>query len=214
MRIGILGSGGVAKTLGGKLAGGGHEVKLGSRDPGKLAEWVAGAGGGASAGSFAEAAAHGEAVFNCTNGAGSLDALRLAGDASLRDQILVDVANPLDFSRGMPPTLTVVNTDSLGEQIQRALPQTRVVKALNTVNASVMIAPEAVAGGDHHLPICGNDAAAKAEVTAWLRDWFGWRHVLDLGDITAARGMEMWLPLWLRLWGALGTPSFNLKIVR
>ena len=214
MRIGILGSGGVAKTLGGKLAGGGHEVKLGSRDPGKLAEWVAGAGGGASAGSFAEAAAYGEVVLNATAGVASLAALELAGAANLDGKVLVDIANPLDFSRGMPPTLTVVNTDSLGEQIQRALPRARVVKALNTVNASVMIAPESVAGGDHHLPICGNDAAAKAEVTEWLRDWFGWRHVLDLGDITAARGMEMWLPLWLRLWGALGTPSFNLKLVR
>jgi predicted dinucleotide-binding enzyme len=214
MKIGIVGSGGVAKTLGGKLAAIGHEVKLGSRQPEKLKDWVAGAPGKASAGSFAEAAAYGEVVLNATAGAASLEALGTAGEANLAGKILIDVANPLDFSRGMPPALTVANTDSLGEQIQRAFPRTRVVKALNTVNAVVMIDPQAVAGGEHHLPICGNDAAAKAQVTEWLQAWFGWKHVLDLGDVTASRGMEMWLPLWLRLWGALGTPRFNLRLVQ
>lgn len=214
MRIGILGSGGVAKTLGGKLAAIGLDVKLGSREPAKLSGWLAGVEGTASAGSFADAAAHGEAVINATAGTGSLEALGLAGEANLAGKVLIDVANPLDFSRGMPPALTVVNTDSLGEQIQRAFPRARVVKALNTVNASVMIAPEAVGGGEHHLFLCGNDLAAKAQVTAWLAAWFGWKHLLDLGDITAARGMEMWLPLWLRLWGALGTPAFNVRVVR
>ena len=214
MKIGIVGSGGVARTLGGKLASLGHEVKLGSRSPEKLADWLAGAGANASAGSFAEAAAHGEVVLNATAGVASLQALGAAGEANLEGKILIDVANPLDFSRGMPPTLTVANTDSLGEQIQRAFPRTRVVKALNTVNAVVMIDPQAVAGGEHHLPICGNDAAAKAQVAEWLEAWFGWKHILDLGDITASRGQEMWLPLWLRLMGALGTPRFNLRIVQ
>jgi predicted dinucleotide-binding enzyme len=214
MKIGILGSGNVAKTLGGKLVSVGHEVKLGSRSPEKLADWAAGAGGGASAGSFAEAAAHGEVVVNATAGTGSLAALGLAGEDNLAGKVLIDVANPLDFSRGMPPSLTVVNTDSLGEQVQRAFPRARVVKALNTVNVSVMVAPEAVAGGDHHLFLCGNDAEARAQVAGWLGEWFGWKHVLDLGDLTAARGMEMWLPLWVRLWGALGTPAFNVRIVR
>ncbi len=114
----------------------------------------------------------------------------------------------------MPPTLTIVNTDSLGETLQRAFPETFVVKALNTINCDVMIAPESVGGGDHHLFICGNDAAAKQRVTTWVKEWFGWRHILDLGDISAARGTEMYLMLWLRLWGAVGTPHLNVKVVK
>jgi predicted dinucleotide-binding enzyme len=213
MRIGILGSGPVGQTIGTKLVELGHDVVIGTRDPGKLREWLARVGGGARAGSFADAAAHGELLFNCTAGAGSLEALRLAGASHLDGKVLVDVANPLDFSRGAPPTLAVCNTDSLGEQIQRAFPGVRVVKALNTMNASVMTDPQALAGGDHHVFVCGNDAGAKAQVVALLRA-FGWREVLDLGDITAARATEMLLPIWLRLWEALGTPRFNFKIVR
>ena len=124
----------------------------------------------------------------------------------------MDVANPLDFSKGVPPTLTVVNTDSLGEQIQRAFPQARVVKALNTVNADVMVEPSLVPG-DHDTFVCGDDAAAKETVTALLRD-FGWKHVIDLGGIGSARGTEMLLALWVRLMGALGTAQFNFKVVR
>lgn len=127
---------------------------------------------------------------------------------------MLDVANPLDFSRGMPPTLTVCNTDSLAEQLQAAFPRLRVVKTLNTTNAMVMVNPGTVAGGDHSLFVCGNDAQAKASVTGWLGEWFGWRDVIDLGDVTAARGAEMILPIWIRLWGALGTPMFNFKIAR
>jgi predicted dinucleotide-binding enzyme len=114
----------------------------------------------------------------------------------------------------MPPSLTVCNTDSLGEQIQRAFPAARVVKALNTVNAQVMVDPAGVGGGDHDLFVCGDDAEAKRQVTDWLGEWFGWRNVVDLGDISTARGTEMLLPLWVRLWAALGTPRFNLKVVR
>jgi predicted dinucleotide-binding enzyme len=125
----------------------------------------------------------------------------------------VDVANPLDFSRGMPPTLfTAAAGDSLGERIQNELPQTRVVKALNTVNASVMTDPSRVRG-QSDLFLCGNDADAKGRVTALLRE-FGWQSVIDLGDITGARGTEAYLLLWLRLWGALGTVDFNVRVVR
>src|SRR5262249_53192163 len=148
MNIGIIGSGGVAKTLGGALAARGHDVMLGTREPGKLAEWIA-ANRGASAGTNAEAAAHGELVINATAGTGSLEALAAAGAANLDGKVLIDVSNPLDFSKGMPPTMTVCNTDSVGEQIQRAYPRALVVKALNTVNQEVMIAPKTVAGGDH-----------------------------------------------------------------
>ena len=172
-------------------------------------------GGKAQIGTFADAAAFGEIVFDCTNGANSLAALRQAGANNLRGKILVHVGNPLDASKGMPPTLTVCNTDSLGEQVQREFPDVRVVKALNTVNCDIMIAPSRVPG-DHELFICGNDAAAKREVADRLCEWFGWKpgNIVDLGDITNARGTEMFLALWVRLWGVLGTPHFNIHVVR
>jgi predicted dinucleotide-binding enzyme len=147
------------------------------------------AGRGASRGTFADAASHGELVFNCTSGAGTLDALAAAGEENLRGKVLIDVANPLDFSKGMPPTLFVFGEDSLGEQLQRAFPETKVVKALNTVNCQVMVDPSRVPG-DHDIFVSGNDAAAKATVTEILRDWFGWKSAIDLGDMSAARGTE------------------------
>ena len=153
-------------------------------------------------------------VVNATSGAGSLDALRQAGEANLDGKVLVDVANPLDFSQGMPPSLSVSNTDCLGECIQREFPNARVVKTLNTVNASVMVNPGLVGGGDHTVFVSGNDPEAKALVTGLLTDGFGWRDVIDLGDITTARGAEMQMALWLRLMGSLGTPMFNFKVVR
>jgi predicted dinucleotide-binding enzyme len=178
-------------------------------------EWLRSAGGKAQTGTFADAAAFGEIVFDCTNGANSLLALRQAGASNLRGKILIQVGNPLDSSKGMPPTLTVCNTDSLGEQVQREFPEVRVVKALNTVNCEIMIAPSRLAG-EHHLFICGNDLTAKHEVTIRLSEWFGWNpaNILDLGDITNARGTEMFLALWVRLWGFLGTPHFNIRVVR
>src|SRR3954470_4467642 len=216
MKIGVLGTGIVGQTLGTKLAQLGHQVMMGSRKAGgeKARAWMKATGANASEGTFANAAAHGEIVFNCTSGMVSLDALKAAGAKNLDGKILIDVANPLDFSKGMPPTLTVSNTDSLGEQIQRAFPNARVVKALNTTNTLVMVNPAQVAGGDHDLFICGNDAAAKKRVSELLTRWFGWRAPIDLGDITAARGTEMILPIWLRLMGTLGTPMFNFKIAR
>jgi predicted dinucleotide-binding enzyme len=163
---------------------------------------------------FADAARFGEAIINATSGGGAMPALEGAGAEALGDKILLDVSNPLDFSKGFPPTLSVSNDDSLGEQIQRAFPRLRVVKTLNTLTAALMVNPAAVNGGDHTLFVSGNDADAKATVKRWLGEWYGWRDVIDLGDITTARGPEMWLPLWLRLMGALGTPMFQLKIVR
>ena len=215
MRVGVLGTGMVGQTIGTKLVDLGHEVTMGSRTAGneKAADWAAGAGEGAREGSFADAAAHGELVFNCTAGTASLDALRAAGEEELRGKVLVDVANPLDFSQGFPPFMSVVNTDSLGEQIQRALPGSRVVKTLNTVSADVMIEPQLVGGGDHHAFVSGNDPQAKEEVTSILRAWFGWKNILDLGDITTARGTEMLLALWVRLLGVHGNGMFNLKVV-
>jgi predicted dinucleotide-binding enzyme len=160
---------------------------------------------------FAEAATFGEVVFNCTKGDRSLDALRQAGAAALDGKVLVDVANPLDFSRGMPPSLAVCNTDSLGEQIQREFPRARVVKTLNTMNASVMVNPSLVPG-DHDVFVSGNDSAAKSLVRDILEKGFGWRSVVDLGDITTARGTEMLLPIWLRLWAVFKTPNINFHV--
>jgi 8-hydroxy-5-deazaflavin:NADPH oxidoreductase len=217
MRIAVLGTGMVGETIGSKLVALGHEVKMGSRSPDnpKARAWVAKAGGGASQGTFEEAARFGEIAFNCTAGTASIEALEAAGRENLAGKVLVDVANPLDFSAGMPPSLAIVNTDSLGEQIQRVFPETKVVKTLNTVNASVMVNPGAVPG-DHDLFVSGNDAAAKAQAIDILTGWFGWKreNVIDLGDISTARGTEMLLPLWLRLMFALGGPHFNFHVVR
>lgn len=212
MKIGVLGTGMVGEAIATALAAKGHDVKLGARSATneKAAAWARKSGG--SHGTFADAAAHGEIVFNCTRGDASLDALEAAGKDHLRGKVLVDVANPLDFSKGMPPMLFVSNDDSLGERIQRALPETKVVKTLNTVNANVMVDASRVPNTD--LFLSGNDAEAKALVTRILREDFGWRSVIDLGDITTARGTESYLPLWIRLWGALGTADFNVKVVR
>ncbi len=179
----------------------------------KAAEWVKANGAKASQGTFADAAASGEIVFNCTAGAASLEALKSASAKNLKGKVLIDIANPLDFSKGMPPALTVCNTDSLGEQIQRAFPDAKVVKTLNTMNCNLMVNPSLVPG-DHDVFICGNDAGAKAKVADILKNGFGWKSVIDLGDITGARGTEMILPIWLRLMGTLQTTSFNFKIAR
>jgi predicted dinucleotide-binding enzyme len=212
----VLGTGTVGATLASKLVALGHEVKMGSRTSGneKAVAWAETAGERASEGSFRDAASFGEIVVNATAGAASLEALGEAGAENLAGKVLVDVANPLDFSAGMPPTLTVCNDDSLGERIQRRFPEARVVKALNTVNATVMVNP-AIVPGSHTLFLCGDDAAAKLSVREVLES-FGWPHddVMDLGDITAARGTEMYLPLWLRLWQATGTGHLNVKVVR
>ena len=214
MRIAILGTGVVGTTIGAKLVQLGHDVKLGSRTANneKAAKWVAEIGAHASQGTFAEAASFGEIVFNCTSGEASLAALGAAGATNLAGKPLVDVANPLDFSKGMPPTLFICNTDSLAEQIQAAFPDAKVVKALNTMNAGVMVNPSLVPG-DHDVFISGNDAGAKAKVSELLRS-FGWKSIIDLGDISTARGTEMLLPIWLRLWGALKTPQINFHIAR
>ncbi len=214
MNIGIIGSGMVGQALATKLASLGHSVMIGTRDSSKLAEWLGQAEHPIAVGSFAETAAHGELVLNATAGGASLAALELAGVENLRGKILIDIANPLDFSQGMPPSLTIANTDSLGEQIQRAFPEVKVVKTLNTLAAPLMVNPGQLADGDHHIFVSGNDAEAKAQVSAFLKAEFGWKNIIDLGDISTARGTEMLLPVWVRLWGALGTPMFNFKIVR
>ena len=215
MNIGILGTGIVGQTIGTKLIQLGNDVMLGSRmsDNQKAVDWTKQNGARASHGTFEQAASHGNILFNCTAGAASLDALTRAGKGNLNGKILIDVANPLDFSHGMPPALSICNTDSLGEQIQKTFPELKVVKALNTMNCNLMVNPSLLKE-EHDVFMCGNSKEAKSEVAAMLREWFGWKSVIDLGDITAARGMEMILPIWLKLMGVLQTPNFNFKIVR
>jgi predicted dinucleotide-binding enzyme len=214
MQIGILGTGGVGQTIATALIGRGHTVRLGSRTATneKATEWVQKTGTGASQGTFADAAAFGEIVFNCTAGTAALEALQSASAANLDGKLLVDVSNPLDFSRGVPPTLAVCNTDSLAEQIQRTFPDAKVVKTLNTMTAPVMVNPSLVPG-EHDVFVSGNDADAKAKVSDLLRS-FGWRNIVDLGDISTARGTEMLLPLWLRLLSAFKSPMMNFHIAR
>src|SRR5512138_961699 len=212
MKMGVLGSGMVAQGLSARLAELGHNVVIGTREPDKLRGWQS-SNQRVLIGSFAETAAHGDMVFNATNGEDSLNALNMAGEVNLADKILVDVSNPLDFSNGFPPSLTVSGTDSLAEQIQRAFPNTRVVKTLNTVTARVMTHPLEVANGDHHVFLSGNDLDAKMQVTELLRS-FGWIHIFDLGDLSTARGTEAYMLLWLRLYGSMNTSMINIKVIK
>src|SRR5258706_15703567 len=226
MKIGLLGTGPVGQSVAAKLAEVGHQVFVGTRDPAAtLARTDNDRFGNPpfkvwrekhpkiEVGTFAQAAAHGELVVNATGGGVSIEVLEAAGAKNLTGKILVDISNPLDFSKGMPPSLSVCNTDSLAEQIQRAFPEAKVVKTLNTVNAFLMVAPRQLADGDHTIFMSGNDGEAKKTVSKLLES-FGWRDVVDLGDITTARGVEMILPIWVRLMGALKTPMFSFKLVR
>lgn len=220
MKIAVLGTGMVGRTLAARLADLGHDVTIGTRRP---QETLARTGDDAFAAwtpqnpavklaAFHDAASAAELIVNATNGGAALEVLSLAGTENLAGKVLVDIANPLDFSGGMPPTLFVKDTDSLGEQIQRAHPDALVVKTLNTLNASLMANPGRL-GEASTVFVSGNDAAAKATASGLLAE-MGHQDIIDLGDITTARGTEMLLPVWLRLWGALGTPEFNFKIVR
>ena len=211
MKIGVLGTGAAGNAIGGKLVELGHDVMMGARSATneKVVAFAQRTGG--KAGTFRDASAHGEIVFSCLRGDISLDVLT-AVSPELEGKILVDIANPLDFSKGAPPTLAITNTDSLGEVLQRGLPNTRVVKTLNTVNNAVMINPGMIKG-PHAVFVSGNDDAAKGRVKDILRS-FGWQQIVDLGDISSARGPEQYLPLWLRLWKNLGTADFNIAIVK
>ena len=216
MNIAVLGTGNVGNTIGSRLIEVGHTVMMGSRtsDNEKALAFVDKHNGKASAGTFADASAFGEIIFNCTVGVGSLEALKMAGENNLNGKIMVDVSNPLDFSKGMPPSLAVCNTNSLGEEIQKAYPEVKVVKALNTMWCGLMVNPAMLNGGEHSTFVCGNDAEAKETVKEILTS-FGWfeKNILDLGDITKARGTEMYLPLWLSIYGVTHNGAFNIKIV-
>lgn len=226
MKIGIFGTGVVGQTIAEKLSQLGHQVMIGTRNKEQtlakkdndafgrppFGEWNKN-NPQITLGTLSETASFGEFLVNAASGVGSIDALKMAGEKNLENKILLDIANPLDFSKGMPPSLTICNTDSLGEQIQNAFPKTKVVKSLNTLTAFLMVNPSLLPEPTNVF-VNGNDADAKAEVKNLLKS-FGWneKDIIDVGDITTARGTEQLLPIWVRLWGALQTPMFNFKIV-
>lgn len=217
LKVGVLGTGAVGDTIGSKLVELGHPVMMGSRTANneKALAFVSKNNDKAQAGTFADAAAFGEIIFNCTAGSGSIDALKMAGENNLNGKIIVDVSNPLDFTKGMPPSLFVSNTSSLGEEIQQAFPSAMVVKTFNTMWCGIMVNPGIVGGGDHNVFVSGNDANSKTLVKEIIKS-FGWNenNIVDLGGIITARGTEMYLPLWLSIFGSDRNGAFNIKIVR
>ncbi len=226
MRIGVLGTGIVGRSLAEGLARIGNDVSIGTRDVDSLmardepdqmgtppfASWR-GEHEDIGVAAFAEVGDGAELLVNATHGTASVAALTAAGAGTVDARIVIDVANPLDFSGGFPPSLWVTNTDSLGEQIQRAFPAARVVKAWNTMTAALMTHPEALADGDHTFVLCGDDEDAKTQVADFLRA-FGWRDIVDLGDITNARALEAYVIMWVRMFSALDSPMLNIKVVR
>lgn len=216
MNIGILGTGMVGKAIGTKLIKLGHSVKMGSRSAGneKALAWVSEQSGNASAGTFKEAAEFGEIVFICTSGRHTLDAIESAGKNNFTGKTVIDVSNPLDFSKGMPPFLIpeYSNTNSLGEEIQKSIPDANVVKSLNTVNCEIMVNPGKLKE-DTIIFVCGNNPDSKNIVSELLKT-FGWKEIIDLGDITSSRATEMIIPFWVKIMSTLNTSQFNFKIVK
>jgi 8-hydroxy-5-deazaflavin:NADPH oxidoreductase len=215
-KIAILGTGMVGKTIGSKLIALGYSVMMGSRNANNetATAWAAQHGDKASNGTFEDAARYGDIVFNCTKGDAALEVFRLAGLSHFDGKTVIDISNPLDFSKGMPPSLIPewTNTNSLGEELQKLVPAANIVKTLNMVNCEVMVDAKR-SGGDPTMFVSGNDPGAKAEAVGILRE-FGWNDVIDLGDISTARGTEMLLPIWLRTWMATGNGHFAFKIIR
>lgn len=220
MNIGVLGTGVVGETIATALTEKGHNVRMGSRSATneKAAEWVKRSNKHATQGDFNDAASFGEIVFLCLNGGHALDAVRSVDGSNVAGKIVIDVTNPLDFTKGMPPQLLegLSNSNSLGEEIQKAWPSAKVVKTFNTVNCNVMVNPKLVNGGDHTMFVCGNDADAKNKVKHFLVDTFGWKpdNLLDMGGIQSSRVTEAYVPFWVSMMQAVGSPMFSIKVVK
>jgi 8-hydroxy-5-deazaflavin:NADPH oxidoreductase len=227
MKIAVLGTGMVGQALAAALVEKGHKVMIGTRDVAMSMASTAPNGFGMpafgewykahkdiSVGTFKDAAAFGELIINASNGSSSLDTLKLAKLESVGNKTLLDVANDLDFSKGMPPRSGATDApgSSIAEKIQAAYPNIHVVKSLNTMSAFVMVNP-AVVPGDSTVFLSGDNADAKKQVHAILAS-FGWTDILDLGGIATARGVEMLMPIWLSIFGTFGKPAYNFKIVR
>ncbi|MEM9342065.1 MAG: NAD(P)-binding domain-containing protein [Pseudomonadota bacterium] len=216
MKYAVLGTGIVGHTLATKLASLGHEVRMGARADGneKAVAWADANGEHAGQGAFSDVAAWADRVIFAVNGANIVEVADAVTDAAVAGKTVIDVTNPLDGSKGMPPTLVpeLSNTNSAGEALQARLPSARVVKTLNTMNHQIMVDPSRVQG-EHDVFLCGDDDDAKKDVVAMLAE-FGWTDPVDLGPLAAARGMEGLMPFWLRMWGAVGNADFNYRIVR
>jgi 8-hydroxy-5-deazaflavin:NADPH oxidoreductase len=217
VKVGVVGSGDVGKRLAGGFASRGHEVILGTRKPDnpELKKWAASVKGKGKVtlGSFADAARQGQLVVLAVNGGAALEALDGAGKDNLSGKVLIDVTNPLDFSKGMPPSLLVGTTDSNAERIQHAVPSAKVVKAFNTVGNGQMVDPHVKGQPRLEMLIAGNDAAAKKQVTEILQS-FGWAGALDVGGIEGARWLEALVPLWVRVSEPLHTYSHVFVVAR
>jgi 8-hydroxy-5-deazaflavin:NADPH oxidoreductase len=213
MKIGILGTGEVGQALGHGLISIGYEVKMGSREAGgeKARAWVARVGKGASEGTFAEAAAFGEMAVLATLWSGTENVIRLADPTNLAGKIVIDATNPLLFAPNAPPSLALGHTDSGGEQVQRWLPQSRVVKCFNTVGHAHMVHPD-LPGGPPDMFLCGNDQKAKETVTE-ICQAFGWP-VIDIGGIEGARLLEPICILWVLYGIRSGTWNHAFKLLR
>ncbi len=226
MKVAVLGTGMVGQTFAQKLASQGHQVMMGTRNVkdtkdrqtsnNNFGEWLQ-KNPDVNLGTFADAVSFGEIVFNVLNGGGVKDAINACNKSDFDEKIIIDISNPLDFSKGFPPTLSegLNNSNSLGEEIQTTLPNAKVVKTLNTMNCNIMVDPSSVNGGKHTNFICGNNAEAKEQVKSILNS-FGWdnENILDLGDISNARGTEGIVPLWARIYNATQTATFNFQIMK
>jgi predicted dinucleotide-binding enzyme len=209
MQIAILGTGPVGRALGKACSAAGHEVVIATRDPEQTRQREEWAGLDLALAAYQDL--DGDVFINATNGQGSLSALRAVGD-TLNGKVVIDTSNALDFSQGFPPSLFVSNTDSLAEQLQRELPEARLVKMFNTMANQVMVDPNRLPS-DTTIFVAGNDVTARQTAASLAAD-LGWTDVFDLGDLTAARGLEMYLPLWVRMFAQIGRPEFNIKVVR
>jgi predicted dinucleotide-binding enzyme len=220
MKVGVLGTGVVGEAIASALVARDNFVMMGSRKANneKSAAWVKKNSKYASAGTFNEAASFADIIFICLSGEYTLDVVKDLNDQNLRNKIIVDITNPLDFTRGMPPRIleNLGNSTSLGEEIQNLLPDSYVVKTLNTVNYKLMVDARLINNGDHNLFVCGNNLDAKNKVMHLLVDSFHWKadRLIDLGGIEMSRCVEAIVPFWVAVYQKLGTPLFNFKIVQ
>jgi predicted dinucleotide-binding enzyme len=212
-RVGVLGSGEVGRRLAAGFRSRGHDVMIGSRDPSKpeLREWVSGDGAGVEPGTFAQAAEHGELLALAVLGDAADEAIADARPGNFTGKVVIDAMNPLDFSGGFPPKLSISGEDSLGERVQRSLPGARVVKAFNTIGNAYFVDPK-FGDGEPTMLIAGDDEGAKRTVRDVLAD-FGWLDTVDIGDIEGSRELEAICIAWVKIGGARGGWDHGFKLL-
>ena len=212
-RVGVLGTGVVGRRLAAGFRGRGHEVIIGSRDPDKpeLREWLSADGTGIRSGTFAEAAAASQLLVLAVLGDAAEQVIQDAGRESFAGKVVIDAMNPLDFSGGFPPKLSISGEDSLGERVQRALPDASVVKAFNIIGNPYFVDPS-FSDGEPTMLIAGNDADAKRRVTDLLAD-FGWSDIVDIGGIDGSRELEAICIAWVKIGGVRGAWDHGFKLL-